>query len=162
MQPNAVKIFVWAIIVVVAASIVAGFFIIGSPQSERMRKFDQQRVENLTIIQSEVINYWIQKDFLPKSLDNLKNDITGFIPPRDPESNMPYNYRTVEKLSFELCADFKTSSQNTPTTVIQAKPISTPYSNGESQNWAHGATHTCFIRTIDPSLYKNIKLPPTY
>lgn len=156
------KIFIYTIIAIVAASIVGGFFIIGSPQSERMRRFDQQRVENLTILQSEIINYWMQKNHLPENLDILKNDITGFVPPRDPENNNPYEYRAVTKLSFELCADFKTASPNTPTTVIQTKPISTPYYAGDSQNWAHDTGKTCFTRTIDPDLYKNTKLPPTY
>lgn len=161
MQPNIMKLFVWTVILVVAASIVAGFFVIGSPQSERMRKFDQQRVENLTILQSEIINYWRQKNQLPEKLDVLKNDITGFIPPADPENNTPYDYRVIDKLSFELCADFKISSKNMPQPVIQAPPTSALYYE-QNQNWPHGIGHTCFTRIIDPDLYKNAKLPPTY
>ncbi len=157
------KIFIYAVVTIVAASIVAGFFIVGSPQTERMRRFDQQRVENLTILQSEVINYWMQKDYLPKSLDALKNDITGFVPPRDPESDAPYNYRITNKLSFELCADFKTSSKNQPTTIIQTAPVPAPYYD-QNQNWSHDIGHTCFTRTIDPELYntEKVKRPPIY
>ncbi|MBU6414629.1 hypothetical protein KGQ34_00050 [Patescibacteria group bacterium] len=155
------KIFIYSVIIIVAASIVAGFFIVGSPQTERMRRFDQQRVENLTILQSEIINYWIQKDYLPTSLNDLKNDITGFVPPSDPESNIPYNYRLINKLSFELCANFKTTSKKQPQAATA--PIPAPYYE-QNQNWSHDIGHICFTRTIDPELYstQKTKRAPTY
>jgi len=58
-------------------------------------------------------------------------------------------------LSFDLCAIFKTESQNSGGN--KAVPMVYPYYN---QNWDHGAGRVCFSRTIDPQLYKIPTLVP--
>jgi len=131
------KILAWALSFVVLASIVCGFFIIGTPAEQRDRRFDEERVEDLQILQSQIINYWIQKEALPAELDDLKDSISGFAPPEDPATDLPYEYYATGDLSFELCATFKTSSYES-----------------SRKSWEHEAKRTCFERTIDPDLYK--------
>lgn len=138
----------WIAGVVVAIAVVSAFFIIGSPASQRDLRFDQERISHLQTIQSEIINYWQGKNQLPAALNDLKNDISGFVQPIDPETGAPYEYRATGTLSFELCADFKTASTGNNTTYPKAVY---PYSYGD--NWNHAAERTCFSRTIDPSFY---------
>src|SRR3989344_742136 len=107
---NRPKLFAWIVSAVVLASIIYGFFLIGTPATQRARRFDEQRVNNLSVLQSELINYWQQKDELPQSLDVLRSQISGFMPPVDPETGQPYEYMVTDLLSFKLCAEFKTSS----------------------------------------------------
>lgn len=136
--------------VVTIISIGAGFLIIGSPTDQRNRRFDMQRVSDLQMLQGQVLNYWTQKAEIPVKLGDLQDSISGFIVPVDPETGAAYEYRTIEKLKFELCATFKTvgpDSYNQPKSLIYAP--NDPY----SQNWAHQAERTCFTRTIDPELY---------
>jgi len=141
-----------AIVVIIGGVIIGGFFLVGSPQSQRLLRFDQQRINDLNIIQQEIINYWQQKDTLPQSLDELESDISGFRPPVDPETGSPYDYRVLGDLTFELCATFKTVGE------IHAegypKPIA-PRGDPYQQNWGHGIGRTCFSRTIDPELYRD-------
>lgn len=137
--------------VVTIVSIGAGFWIIGSPTDQRNRRFDMQRVSDLQMLQGQVLYYWTQKGEIPAELGDLQDSISGFIVPMDPETGAAYEYRTIEKLKFELCATFKTvgpDSYNQPKSLIYAP--NDPY----SQNWAHQAERTCFTRTIDPELYK--------
>lgn len=150
----AMKLFSGIVGGVAAVAVVTGFLVAGSPQAERLRRFDEIRMNHLQIVQSEIINYWQRKEKLPPSLDVLQDDIRGFTPPRDPESGAPYEYRPAGDLSFEICAIFKTSDTDSG---AAAAPQPVPYYDGGS--WRHAAGRTCFSRTIDPELYPSF-IPP--
>lgn len=151
------KYFAWIIISVVAIAVIAGFFIVGSPREERLRRFDEQRAQDLQTIQWEIINYWRLKTKLPQSLDMLKDDIRGFAPPVDPESGMPYEYMVKQKNGekdapvFELCAAFNRASDSDGSS---APKHAYPY--GGQDNWEHGEGRACFERIIDKDLYPPI------
>lgn len=135
--------FRWAIIGVVAAAVVYGFVTVGSPQHQRLIRFDEQKVSNLQMIQSYLVyNYWQQKGSLPATLDQLNDPISNFQVPADPQSGAAYEYRTAGVRSFELCAIFNEAGQ-----------YSTGLPAGDENNWQHGAGRVCFQRTIDPALY---------
>lgn len=143
------------------AAVIAGFFIVGSPATQRARRFDAQRVMDLQQIQSEVINYWTYKDVLPKTSAEMKNSITGFSAPIDPETGAPYSYRATGDLSFELCAAFKTDEADADRSSYEPKLAPPLYPDmersgvyRENNNWAHGAGRQCFTRTIDPAFYR--------
>ena len=146
----------WGSLAAIILMIILGFIIVGSPAKQRQLRMDEQRINDLSTLQGEIINYWTLKDTLPTSLDDLKNDIRGFIPPKDPESGMVYDYSVIDTLKFKLCANFDLPSR---VTTIDGKsvPISTPYYYGGypsiSELWDHEAGTKCFERTIDPSLY---------
>ncbi|MEK7148063.1 MAG: DUF5671 domain-containing protein, partial [Patescibacteria group bacterium] len=55
----------WRIIalVVILGSIIAGFMVIGSPASQRARRYDNTRVSDLQNIQWQIVNYYQQKGF---------------------------------------------------------------------------------------------------
>ena len=147
------KWFVRAVIVVVVASIVAGFFIIGSPQTERMRKIDDQRVADLQNIQWQIVNFWQSKKRFPKDLNELKDDISGWSSPVDPKTQKPYEYFPGEEFSFTLCADFALESD-----YAQIELPRYP-SAGAEENWAHPAGRHCFERTVDPERYPPFEKP---
>lgn len=151
------KILAWIVSVVVLASIVAGFFIIGTPASQRDRRFDEARVGDLQSVQSQIINYWMQKQALPERLVQLEDSISGFTAPLDPQTKSAYEYNAAGSLSFELCAVFKTSSQISGIAAERIKALS-PLDSFQ-ENWNHGIGRTCFSRTIDPELYKNKQNP---
>ena len=56
----------WVALLVVCVSVIGGFFIIGSPQTQRLYRFDEQRVSDLTNIQWQVVNFWQQKERLDR------------------------------------------------------------------------------------------------
>jgi len=145
------KIFIYGVIAVIAASIIAGFFIVGSPFEERIRRFDDRRVSDLQNIQTEIINYWINKESLPSALSDIRDDVRGISIPRDPETGMEYEYAVLDNLTFSLCATFSRPSRNSADSTVP-RPIGDPYYNTE--NWEHKEGRVCFERTIDPDIYK--------
>lgn len=152
------RIFVWAMIGIVAVTMVVGFFVAGAPSSERARRFDGRRVSDLQLIQNEVINYWQLKGELPQDLDVLRDDIRGFVPPQDPLSNNAYEYELKGSLTFELCATFQTETQENERLEnerlkLRAVPPAEFFTPRNFDSWEHDAGRTCFERTIDPELY---------
>jgi hypothetical protein len=144
------KYFVWAVIVVVTAAVVSGFFIIGSPKTERLRRFDLERVTRLQDVQMQVINYWRSKEYLPAKITDVEDKISGFIVPTDPETGSAYEYSVKGPESFELCATFDlVSEENAANPSVETAPS---YKSG-AESWKHGAGRTCFKRTIDKQLY---------
>ncbi len=148
-----VKYFVLEVSAMVLLMVVSGFFIVGSPQKERMRRFDDQRISSLQNIQWEIINYWQRKQALPTKLADLNNDISGFMVSQDPQTGEPYEYNVLKKDSFQLCATFDLSSAGQA--GAGREPVSVPV--GYSQNWDHAAGRVCFDRTVDAQLYPPIK-----
>lgn len=148
------KMLAWTVSSVVLISIIVGFFIVGTPAAQRQRRFDEQRVYNLQTLQSQIINYWIQKEVLPQNLSGLEDSISGFVVPMDPETDLPYEYMVISDLSFELCATFKTSNEDVGSASSKGVRSVVPFDSFQ-QNWDHEAERTCFERTIDPELYKS-------
>ncbi len=153
MRSKTPKILAWTLSLVVLTSIISGFFIIGTPGEQRARRFDDQRISDLQMLQSQIINHWIRKEELPQNLNELEDSISGFVAPQDPETDLVYEYIVIDSLSFELCATFKTSSKDFGVSSRVSKPF---YSyDSFQQHWDHEAERTCFERTIDPELYEN-------
>ena len=157
------KLFTYIVIAIVAGSVIAGFFIVGSPQQERMRRFDSERLNHLQMIQGEIINYWLSKSRLPLGLDELTDSIRGFRAPNDPETNDAYIYIRKDDLLFELCATFVLPSDgyNGTSFAVPTKPepARAPYPQDLYSTWEHGVGYTCFERKIDPDIYKPFVSP---
>ena len=154
MKDPKMKWFVRLVVILAGFFIVFGFFSAGSPFGERQRRFDERRVQDLQMIQSEAVYYWQAKERLPQNLDELRDEIRGFTPPRDPETGESYVYNRKGPLEFELCAIFKTSSEEA--SLLRApKPAfrDTYYPAPYQESWSHGIGEKCFNRTIDPDLF---------
>jgi hypothetical protein len=150
-ENTSMRFFVRSTVAVGGVAILAGFFVAGSPFAERLRQFDERRIADLSSIQWQIIEYWQSKAMLPPSIGELRDDIRGFVPPRDPETNDPYEYRIKGKSVFELCAVFRTGSDGDGTVGRSQPAFRDPY--GYSESWSHGEGRTCFERSIDPDRF---------
>lgn len=148
------KMFAWGSSIVVIAAVVAGLILAGSPFKQRLVRFDNQKLNDLQAIQWQIVNYWQQKQTLPASLEDLRDDISGFVPPVDPQTGSIYEYDVTGPLAFELCANFNLSSDETSIT----KPIP-EYRDTANETWNHPEGNHCFSRTIDPELYPPTQVP---
>jgi len=103
-----------AMSVTVIAAVVIGVRIVGSPETARLQRFDQQRLADLQTIFREVQSLCRDaeakdklKRVLPATLDELATlarmeKING----ADPETGLTYVYRVVNDTTYELCATF--------------------------------------------------------
>lgn len=147
-----IRVLSQAVVGVVALSVVAGLFVAGLPQSRRLVRLDEQRVNDLANIQNQTIEYWRAKNTLPASLRDLVGGITGDNVPTDPETGASYEYSILEPLKFSLCAVFTTDNKAQAMKDNQARPVA--YEPYGTDNWGHGVGRACFERTIDPDFYR--------
>lgn len=140
------KYFVYIIIAIVAVAVIGGFFVAGSPQQQRLRRFDQQRVNDLEQLQSQIVNYWQSKNKLPESLSALRDDLRGITIPTDPETQTVYGYEIRGTNVFALCANFSAAEE-------QSSRSSPAYGVGGS-SWNHPAGKYCFERKIDKDFFQ--------
>lgn len=138
--------------ILIIATIVGGFFIMGTPAQVRLYRFDSEKVNDLQNIQYQIVNYWQQKQKLPVSLSDLADPISGYHIPTDAQNNTPYEYEATGSLSFKVCATFNAESQQATGADLTRPTV--PMGKGDiSDSWWHEAGHTCFDRTIDPERY---------
>lgn len=147
---EAVSIRVGALVcVVVVLSISLAFFIIGSPRTQRLMRYDQQKVSDLQAIQSQITTFYQQKNRLPENMAELNDPLSYFVVPVDPQvdGDMAYEYKILDakKLSFSLCATFNTASESSS---VDTRPL-----GFDAEYWKYAKGKTCFERTIDPEKY---------
>ncbi len=167
-QSKTDMIFGGAGIVLFIVSICYSFLIIGSPMKQRLLRLDDRRINDLQNIQYQVINYWQQKEKLPKDWKDLSNPISGYSLPVEPEfeKGKKYEYLVKGSLTFELCATFSLpipkgwreyGGRGIMPMIAYEKSvanISYPYpGSGTNESWDHQEGRTCFSRTIDKDIY---------
>jgi hypothetical protein len=156
-NPSKSRLIGWAVGVLAVITVVAGFFIIGSPWQARLYRFDEQKVSDLQTLQYQIVNYWQSKEKLPATLADLSDPISGFNAPRDAQTGAEYVYQSTGNLSFKLCATFNAEARSTQMNGVRSVPaMPTPVEMGGKpiqDNWQHGAGEVCYERTIDPQRY---------
>ncbi len=149
-QPARAQMVGWGAGAVVLASIIAGFFIMGTPGEVRLARFDSEKINNLQNIQYQIVNYYQQKGMVPAQLSDIEDPLSGWILPQDPEGE-EYRYQKKGELSFSLCATFNKESRVPE--MPRARPAAPYGAPMPDENWEHGAGEECFDRTIDPDRY---------
>ena len=134
------QIFVGIVVFVVTAAVVAGFFIAGSPTTERSRRLDQQRVSDLQAISYAVDMYYNKNSNMPTDLNSLMGQQDVYLQSiTDPATGVAYEYEVAAgEPTYNLCATFEIDS-------VDITDKSMPMPVGDF--WKHGIGHTCF--TLD-------------
>lgn len=139
------------VVLVVLASIVLGFVVMGSPQTQREKRYDQERISDLQNIQWRVVDYWRNREALPEELSVLNSAISGYEVPRDPKTQEQYAYRVISERTFELCATFALPASEIDPRL--ERPVAPSAEKTGEGYWDHEAGRACFERTIDPEEY---------
>jgi hypothetical protein len=156
-NPARKRFVVAGVSILVAASIIAGFFIVGTPAQARLYQLDERKVSDLTNIQWQIVNYWQQKGTLPLELSNLDDPIANYVVPTDPQTNEPYGYEKTGVRTFKLCAVFNADGPRMPQNLPRAARPALDVGEELASNWTHEAGETCFERRIDPDRYPIFK-----
>jgi hypothetical protein len=98
-------------VVAVAAAVVAGLTVIGSPAEQRLLRLDERRVLDLRRLAQVVSSHWNARQALPLNAADLVDGRSLTRVPLDPSSDEPYEYRVSGQSQFELCAVFDRPSR---------------------------------------------------
>lgn len=143
------RVFAGLSVIAVLIAIVWGIWLAGSPAGERLRKFDERRMEDLRAIEGEVLNIAlgttrylpanerrVEKP-IPATLEDVQaNALYQKLNILDPETGDPYVYSVKGTNTFELCAVFNAARDERYDIF-----------------WNHEAGQKCFtFDVLDPSL----------
>jgi hypothetical protein len=124
--------------VAVAASIVSGFFVAGSPLDARAAGLDDRRQNELEAIAEGVDTHYQVRGQLPATLEELSQlrqaRVTAIT---DPVTGFAYEYRTTGERSFELCATFDTEE-------TREDDVRRSRSEQKQRYWTHSAGRNCY------------------
>jgi hypothetical protein len=150
------KMWLGVSLVLVLGSIIWGFVVLGSPRTQQLIKYDDQKVSDLQNINSQIQNYYQIKNVLPTSLSDLAGSNTYYTAPLDMQSKQPYEYTKTGNLTYEICATF-----NKESTPNKGGYLAQPTYGGDGFTyWNHPASRYCFAQIINPNIYqKGVPIP---
>ena len=138
---------------IVAAALVGGLLIVGSPGDARLEKLDEARRADLRTIEAELQDGWGLGTPTP---DTLGADLFGLAPEfdtvlsrrdglasdfrHDPATGERYPYRALSDTTAEVCATFAQPHREPPRESVF----------GTSAIGAHAAGLVCFTLAPDP------------
>lgn len=118
----------WASAAVVAAAVIAGFVISGSPEVQRQKRLDDRRVSHLQQLTAALDGYWHDHGTLPEELSVVLDGRRLSHMPSDPVTGLGYPYEWLSPSRYRLCAEFAVASQP-----------------GDAQEfWSHPAGRECY------------------
>jgi hypothetical protein len=110
----------------VTLMLVLGFLQLGAPRNQRALRADEQRVQQIYQLASQVQTYWnSHASQLPPSTDALNGQHL------DPETRRRFDYHPGQGSQYRLCATF-------------AKPSASGKNFPDSATWTHPAGPHCF------------------
>lgn len=154
------KVFIAAIVLAMAAAVAAGLFLAGSPEKERMRRFDQERLNDLNQISYAIDSYWNQEKKLPATLEDLKTKQDVYVRSlADQKTGVPYEYDpSPTSTAYALCAVFETDSEQ-ELARLQSRPADVQ----GADFWKHPLGQKCFSLQVrvNPEFVKpGVNIPP--
>lgn len=145
------RVWVGASVIVILGAIIVGFSVLGSPRTQQLIKYDEQKVADLQNIKYQVENYFYKNSGLPDSISDLSKENYNVLPV-DPQTKTAYEYKLVGQSAkaYELCATFNKET-------VKQSGVSYPFYDGQS-DWRHPAGHFCFSNSIPVSMYKSVPI----
>jgi len=141
------KLWVGVTTLVILLSIVWGFTVLGSPRTQRLIKYDEQKVNHLSSMDSYIRSHYYNKGVLPENT----TEIDQYYALNDPQTQEPYKYVKTGDLTYELCAKFNKPKQDN---------INDRYYTGyPNQAWVHPAGDYCFKFKVSPDTVSKFGYP---
>jgi len=130
---------------IIVGSILWGFAVLGSPSTQRMYKYDNQKINDLSNTTGSINNYYADNGKLPESLDELGKIEYYYVIRTDSQTNVPYEYKKITDVQYEVCAVFNKPSNNhfNPSDARMYGVVS----------WEHTEGRNCFVQTVNPNMY---------
>lgn len=143
------KVWVGVAVAVILASIVWGFTVLGSPHTQRLIKYDQQKSNDLMNLQNEITSFYSREGKLPEKLEDIAS---YYVPLVDSQNDKPYEYAKVNATKYSLCAEFNRASED-KSRVNVSYPLGVSFGK-------HPEGKFCFELTVNPNIYQ--KPVPAY
>ncbi len=119
-------------LLVIVISFVSALFLVESPWEARERKIDEEVIRNLSSLETSIQGYYDDQGVLPESLEKLSSPSLSESDLFDPITGDAYEYNILGPEEYELCAEFRSSSDSWEVTRY---PVS---------RWSYDQGYNCF------------------
>ncbi len=147
------KLFSAFVSIIVIASIICGFLIMGTPATQRKIRDDKTRIRDLGSIQLKIANYYNSKEEIPQELASLNDALADHYIKHDPATGESYGYSKIDDTTFKICATFELDSPVVDTEKADMSDWRVREIQKETEQWNHSAERTCFERKVDEDIY---------
>lgn len=158
-ETNRPRLFAILGTVAVLGMIVASLFVIETPAEQRGMRFDEERIEDLSQIQSEIVSYLQEKEQLPETLADLDWGPVREMP-IDPEMGLEYQYEVRGEYTFALCATFTGEDgddQYYGRAYIEPLELEMKDDYESLNDWSHPAGSYCFERELSEDWISDVE-----
>ncbi|HRH26940.1 MAG TPA: DUF5671 domain-containing protein [Parcubacteria group bacterium] len=131
--------------VLVLSSIIWGFSVLGSPRTQRLYKYDAEKINGLQNMKGQIEAYYGTYSKLPLTTEDLKSvNFYGSI--MDTQTNTPFEYIKTGDITYKLCAVFNKESSK------EDQNYGYTYYYGDT-SWSHPSGKHCFDQKINTLMY---------
>lgn len=154
---------VWIVSIVIIGT---GFYLAGTPVSQKSVQLDTTRMGDFSNINSAISTYFGTHQKLPPSLSDITNTYTVTT---DPETRKPYTYQPVSATSYKLCTTFSLASKDltpTPNYTYNTIALDTSHKKGYDcitytlPTYLISPTPTPFVYTATPPFTQYVTPTP--
>lgn len=134
------RIFFWASLIAVLGVFVSGLLVVESPWEARAKRLDQQVLQDLSYLNSQIDRYYKEEEALPADLEQLTESSLYRVSDEDmtdPETGERYEYEVTGEKEYRLCADFRTSGQDEDNYYL-------------NREWPYEEGYNCFDLEVSP------------
>lgn len=140
-------------LVVIIVSIILGFLVLGSPRTQRLLKYDQAKITDLTSITSSIQYFYNNTGKLPDNLKQITENqamANTYTNMKDKQTGDEYVYQKITDTKYKICADFN----------LESRSDYGYYDN--YYNWTHPKGDFCFEKTVYFDNFNKNQIPIPY
>lgn len=136
-----VRIYFYGSLAIVAAVLISAFVFVESPAETRNIKYDSTILNRFSQIDSALNTYYYDNNKLPNDLASMLSGITYLREEdmTDPATGEKFEYKAIDKNTYELCANFKITSKD-------YENINGPYYF--DKRWDHQSGYQCLRQKV--------------
>lgn len=141
---NSISRRIWMVVslVIILVSIILGFSILGFPHTQKLIRYDEQKINDLQNINSQIQSYFSNKKVLPKNISEITNSNYGYSSVvLDKQTNKSYEYIKTNDVEYQLCAEFNKASDD--------KNVEYSYLPNYGSISSHSAGRYCFNQNVN-------------
>lgn len=116
------RIYLFVSVALVVGAFITSFFFVESPQNTRIRLYDQNITNDLSVIDSSINSYYAKNKALPADLNKLVETNDYYLTKSqlgDKAGTQQYVYDIQDSTHYELCATFKMKTKDLPANSSQ-------------------------------------------
>lgn len=139
-KDRVLRIYFFATLAAIIIILISGFIFVESPNQTRLKKLDQEILEDFNSIKYAIENFYQTSKRLPEDFNALiKADLIKADNIKNRAAKNNFEYYILGDNKYKICADFQTSNKGDKENC---------YDEWLDKEWSHDSGYQCFEKTL--------------